>query len=168
MYLMSVIFEKDRRVYKTGKKNAYRMTYTFLEAGDYHEFCYDPTGTTIITRDEKFKLFAKRPYIVLPEENHFILITPSWTNLHVGWPDPRSTSEFNVFRVDRFALWADLVPKDLLDEFEFPEPPFKEVRVEGKHLVGPSYELEEAWRRYRKFLVRREKANSRKILERTP
>jgi len=128
---------------------------TYLSKGEYTEFHYRPS-TSFYTQDESLIEFFKKPYIILSEQDHFLLITPRWTGIHAGWLDPRSTDQFNIFRVDRLALWANLIPKELMKEFEFPKPPLKDVYIEGKHLIGPYDELQKAWRKYRDHLVRRE------------
>jgi len=140
----------------------YREIYTLLPKGEYREF-FIPPNTSIYTSEAEPSVvaFYKKPYLVMPEGDHFLLITPSWTGLAAGWLDPRSTEDFKVYRVDRFALWAHLIPKELLELFDFPEPPFKNLRIEGDHLIGPGEELAGAWRRYRNHLLRRDKLGIR-------
>lgn len=146
----------DRRVEevrpKPNKPYAYRRVYTSLEPGGVKEYFYGETS--IFSRDEAFKRFAEKPYVVIQEKDHALLITPKWTGIRAGWLVFQNES-FYVYRVDRFALWAGLVAEELRSEFDL-EPKFKTLKLQGEYLTGSEEELEKAWRLYRSDLLRRE------------
>jgi len=144
---------------KPGKPYSYRRVYTDLKPGPVTEYSYG--DTSVFTRDGAFKDFADKPYIVIQQKDHALLVTPKWTGIRAGWLVTQNES-FYVFRVDRFALWAGLVPPELREEFGL-EARFKTLRLEGSYLVGSEEELREAWRRYRSDLLRRERGKGIRV-----
>ncbi|RLE62932.1 MAG: hypothetical protein DRJ38_08715 [Thermoprotei archaeon] len=115
---------------------------------------YMPDHTDILTRSEELLNFLEKPYLILPQRDHFLLIVPRWIPLRAGWLISQ-TESYNVYRVDQYALWAGLIPEELKDEFDL-KPRFETLRLVDTYLVGSERELEEAWRRYRPDLLRRE------------
>ena len=97
--------------------------------------------------------WARRPYVVLPQEDgSALVIVPAWLDLQVGWL-VNETGSHRIYRVDHYALWAGLVPEEFSDLVELPK---LNLIVSGDHLIGPEKDLEEAWKKYREFLLRRD------------
>ncbi len=105
---------------------------------------------------ERYRLadeWARRPYAVIPQEDGTALVVvPAWLDLHVGWL-VNDTGSYRIYRVDHYALWSGLVPAEFSDLVELPE---LNLKIEGDHLIGPDKDLEEAWKRYRHYLSRRD------------
>jgi DNA excision repair protein ERCC-3 len=97
--------------------------------------------------------WARRPYVILPQnDGSALVIVPAWLDLQVGWL-VNETGSHKIYRVDHYALWAGLVPEEFSDLVELPK---LNLVIIGNHLIGPERDLEEAWKRYREFLVRRD------------
>jgi DNA excision repair protein ERCC-3 len=97
--------------------------------------------------------WARRPYAILPQDDgSALVIVPSWLDLQVGWL-VNETKSHRIYRVDHYAIWAGLVPEEFSDLVELPG---LNLVIADDHLVGPEKDLEEAWKRYREYLVRRD------------
>jgi DNA excision repair protein ERCC-3 len=97
--------------------------------------------------------WARRPYVVLPQDDgSALVIVPAWLDLQVGWL-VNETGSHRIYRVDHYALWAGLVPEEFSDLVELPG---LNLMISGDHLIGPEKDLEEAWKKYREFLLRRD------------
>jgi DNA excision repair protein ERCC-3 len=68
------------------------------------------------------------------------------------------TETYNIFRVDRYAAWSGLVPDDLKEDLDL-APRYSSIKIlqNGDYLIGNEFELEDAWIRYREYLLRKEK-----------
>jgi len=153
----------ERKVYErvVRGKYRYRDVYTLLPVGSYKEYNYGDISVYTKGDDESFNAFMEKPYIVIQQNAQSLLITPKWTGIRAGWLVNQNES-FYVYRVDRFALWAGLIPDELKDEFDL-EARFKTLRLEEGYLVGSEEELREAWRRYRPDLLRRERGKGIRV-----
>ncbi|MFQ6095884.1 MAG: DEAD/DEAH box helicase [Candidatus Bathyarchaeia archaeon] len=140
-------------------RGRYRLVYTMLEKGPVLEYVYPETS--IYSRSEEFQGFCEKPYLILSEKDHFLLIVPRWVPIHAGWL-VQQTEGYNVYRVDHYAVWAGLVPKMVLEELEF-KPKFETLRLVGQHLVGSEGEVQDAWTRYKRDLLRRERGRGIRI-----
>ena len=102
--------------------------------------------------------WARRPYAILPQEDgSALVIVPAWLDLQVGWL-VSETGSHRIYRVDHYALWAGLVPEEFSDLVELPK---LNLLISDDHLIGPERDLEEAWKRYREFLSRRDEKGIR-------
>lgn len=138
----------------------YRMLYTSLKPGIIPEFNYGE-DTSIFSRNEEFQGFCEKPYLIMPEKDHFLLIVPRWVPIHAGWLTMQ-TESYNVFRVDHYAVWAGIVPEEILRELDF-KPMFETLRLVDKYLVGSETEIRDAWTRYKSDLLRREKGRGLRV-----
>ena len=100
------------------------------------------------------KDFFEEPYVIVPKRaNEWYVIAPKWLNFCVGWLE-RSTKSYNIFVVNRYVKWFSDIPASLQEKFRFKEPlPLKVF--DGLLLTGKELQ-EEAMRKYRQFIVRRE------------
>ncbi len=113
-----------------------------------------------------FKSFLRRPYVVLPRrEGEWYLVVPRFVDLQFGWLY-RQTESFNVFLVNRYIDWIYSLPEEIRRELGFKEPPFK-LAVEGDYLVCRPEDADLVWKRYRKFLLRREAPGKIRIKRRS-
>ena len=151
----------ERRVseFSPRGRGRYRLVYTELEKGPVREYAYP--DTSIYSRSVEFQGFCTRPYLILPEKDHFLLIVPRWVPIHAGWLIMQ-TEGYNVYRLDHYAVWAGLVPKEILQELDF-KPRFETLRLVGQHLVGSETEVQDAWTRYKSDLLRREKGRGIRV-----
>ena len=104
---------------------------------------------------EELKNFFEEPYVILPTRRpeQWYVVAPKFVNFQIGWLD-RSTRSYNIFIVNRYVKWFAEIPKALEDKFRFREPlPYKVIN--GTLWTGKGFQ-EQAWQRYRKFLLRRE------------
>lgn len=97
---------------KPGKDFVYRRVYVDVGKGEISEYNFSEK-TSLLTRDATMGEYAKKPYALLPKgEDVYQLVTPKWTGHRAGWLEMQ-TDTHNVFRVDRYSAWADLVAGDL-------------------------------------------------------
>jgi len=99
------------------------------------------------------KRFFEEPYCILPRgKDKFLVIVPKFVNFQIGWLE-HETKSYYIFAVNRYIQWISPLPAKLKEKLKFPEPlPFKildGVLFTGKH-------QDEAWKRYKQFLLRRE------------
>jgi DNA excision repair protein ERCC-3 len=150
----------------------YNRVYVSMQAGKCLEYNVD-NDTSLLTRDERFKEFIDRPYAVIPQgeegggeekKKRYLLISPKWTGFRAGWLESQ-TETYNIFRVDRYAAWSGLVPDELKEELDL-SPRYMSIQLlqlqnnnngGSSYLVGNEAELEDAWIRYREYLLRKEK-----------
>ena len=152
----------------------YNRVYVNMQAGKCLEYNVD-NDTSLLTRDERFKEFIDRPYAVIPqgkvgggeeeEKKSYLLISPKWTGFRAGWLESQ-TETYNIFRVDRYAAWSGLVPDELKEELDL-SPRYVSIQLlqlqnnnngeSSSYLIGNEAELEDAWIRYREYLLRKEK-----------
>ena len=105
-------------------------------------------------RQEFLEPFFEEPYVVIPKRtNEWYVIAPKWLDFQIGWLE-RSTKSYNIFVVNRYVKWFSEIPASLEDKFKFAKPlPFKVY--DGMLLTGKELQ-EEAIRRYKHFISRRE------------
>jgi DNA excision repair protein ERCC-3 len=148
----------------------YNRVYVSMQAGNCLEYNVD-NDTSLLTRDERFKEFIDRPYAVIPQgeegegeekKKSYLLISPKWTGFRAGWLESQ-TETYNIFRVDRYAAWSGLVPDELKEELDL-SPRYVSIQLlqlqnnnRSSYLIGNEAELEDAWIRYREYLLRKEK-----------
>lgn len=99
--------------------------------------------------------FFEEPYVILPTHRpeQWYVIAPRWLNFQIGYLD-RQTKGYNIFIVSKYVKWFTEIPSSLQDKFRFKQPlPFKVY--DGILFTGEGLQ-DEAWARYRKFLLRRE------------
>ena len=141
----------------------YNRVYISMRPGECLEYNLSD-DTSLLTRDERFRDFMEKPYTVIPRDTKgeeggkaYLLISPKWTGFRAGWLESQ-TETYNIFRIDRYAAWAGLVPDDLKEEFDL-APRYSSIKIlqNGDYLVGDEFELEDAWIKYREHLLRKEK-----------
>jgi DNA excision repair protein ERCC-3 len=149
------------RAKKSQPQFMYNRTYVKMQPGKCLEYNLND-DTSLLTRDELFQDFMERPYAVIPtttkrEEKAYLLISPKWTGFRAGWLESQ-TETYNIFRIDRFAAWSGLVPDYLKEDLDL-SPRYSTIKIlqNGNYLVGNDIEIENAWERYRDYLVRKEK-----------
>lgn len=155
---------KERNIVSVkAKKNQpqfiYNRVYVIMQPGKCLEYNLSE-NTSLLTRDERFQEFMDRPYAVIPQGDEgkaYLLISPKWTGFRAGWLESQ-TETYNIFRVDRYAAWAGLVPNDLKEDLDL-APRYSSIKIlqNGEYLVGNEFELEDAWIKYREYLLRKEK-----------
>jgi len=102
--------------------------------------------------------FLEEPYVIMPKRQvkgravEWYVIVPKFIDFQLGWLE-RSTKSFNIFIVNQYVRWFTEIPKELESRFQLKPLP---VKVADGLLLTPEDTQEEAWRRYRKFLSRRE------------
>ena len=138
------------------------LVYVGMHPGKCLEYNIDK-DTSLLTRDEIFKDFMERPYAIIPlREKKYLLIVPKWTGFRVDWLESQ-TEKYYIFRVDRYAAWSGLVSDELKKDLDL-SPRYASIRLEDNNdgaryscLVGNEPEIEDAWIRYREYLLRKEK-----------
>jgi hypothetical protein len=141
----------------------YNRTYVNMQPGKCVEYNLND-DTSLLTRDDRFLDFMDRPYAVIPttanhkgDQRAYLLISPKWTGFRAGWLESQ-TETYNIFRIDRYAAWSGLVPDYLKEDLDL-TPRYSSIKIlqNDDYLVGDDLELENAWERYRDFLLRKEK-----------
>ncbi|MEM3390444.1 MAG: helicase-related protein, partial [Thermoproteota archaeon] len=82
------------------------------------------------------------------------LVVPRFLDVEMGWLY-RQTDQYNIFIVNRYISWLYTVPEEVKRELDFREPPIKPI-VDGDFLLVRPEETDEAFKRYRPYIVRRE------------
>ena len=109
--------------------------------------------------------FLAEPYLVLPKRMHkgkateWYVVVPRFIDFQLGWLE-RSTKSYNVFIVNQYVQWFTDIPSELKDRFQLNPLP---LRVSNGVLLMSEEYQDEAWKRYRKFLSKREGRNSIKV-----
>ncbi len=162
---------KERNIVAVkAKKNhpqfTYNRTYVNMQPGKCLEYNLND-DTSLLTRDERFQDFMDRPYAVIPTttkreakgggEKSYLLISPKWTDFRAGWLESQ-TETYNIFRIDTYAAWSGLVPEEIKQDLDL-TPRYSSIKIlhNGDYLVGNDIEIENAWERYRDYLLRKEK-----------
>jgi len=94
---------------------------------------------------EALPAFLEEPYLIMPKRPKFI-------DFQLGWLE-RSTKSYNVFLVNQYVQWFTEIPKELKQHFKIKPLP---VKVADGLLLTPEEVQDEAWKRYKRFLSRRE------------
>lgn len=132
---------------------------------EYQEKVSNISKITQITEglsEEEFKNFIKEPYAVLPtgKQEEWFVAVPKFIRMNLGWLD-HTTETFNVFRINKFMKWLGNIPIDIEKKFKFDtKMPLKVF--DGTILSGQQHQ-DEAWRKYNKFITRREGKDKLKI-----
>jgi len=102
--------------------------------------------------------FLAEPYLVLPKRMEkgqaveWYVVVPRIIDFQLGWLE-RSTRSFNIFIVNQYVKWFSDIPRELEQRFNLRPLPLKVV--DGLLLTGDEHQ-EEAWKRYKRYLYRRE------------
>jgi hypothetical protein len=102
--------------------------------------------------------FLSEPYLLMPKRQlkgkttEWYVVVPRFIDFQLGWLE-RSTRSYNVFIVNQYVQWFSEIPKELQDRFALKPLPLK---VADSLLLTGEELQEEAWKRYHKFLSRRE------------
>jgi len=132
---------------------------------EYHEKVLNISKLTQITEglnEEEFMNFIKEPYVVVPtgKQEEWFVAVPKFIKMNLGWLD-HTTETYNVFRINKFMKWLGNIPLDIEKKFKFDTKlPLKVF--DGMILSGKEYQ-EETWRKYNKFITRREGKDKLKI-----
>ena len=104
---------------------------------------------------DEIKNFLKKPYVLIPRKSdEWYLIVPRFIEIEMGWLY-RQTDQYNIFIINRYVNWVYSIPEEVKNELDFKEPKIKPI-VEGDILNVKPEETDEAFRRYRPYLIRRE------------
>ncbi len=104
---------------------------------------------------EKLREFLEEPYLLLPKgRDRYYVIVPRWIRFYVGWLE-HQTRSYNVFVINRYMRWITDIPREILKKMWWRDEDRPYYVVDGYLYTGDKY-LDEAWKRYRKYLVRRE------------
>lgn len=102
--------------------------------------------------------FLNEPYCILPKRSQkgemveWYIVVPRFIEFQLGWLE-RATKSYNIFIVNRYVKWFTEIPRELSERFrEHPLP----VSVRDGLILSPPEKQEEVWKRYRKYLQRRE------------
>jgi DNA excision repair protein ERCC-3 len=102
--------------------------------------------------------FLAEPYIIMPKRTvkgkavEWYVIVPRFIDFQLGWLE-RSTPSYNIFIVNQYVQWFTEIPKELKERFQLKPLP---VKVADGLLLTPEETQEEAWKRYKRYLSRRE------------
>ena len=110
---------------------------------------------------EKIHKFLSKPFVVIPKkENQWYVIVPSFIDLQVGWLWKR-TDSYNIFIVDVYSKWLYGLPSSVEEMMDFKDP--LPITVEGDFLKANPSLQEEIFKRYRRYLHRRDGTGTIKI-----
>lgn len=106
--------------------------------------------------------FLREPYVILPakKQNEYYVVVPKIFNIALGWLE-RSTESYNIFLVNKYMLWLSEIPQQLKEKFKYKEKLPARI-IDGMLWVGENKQ-DEAWNRYKKYLLRREGKDRLKI-----
>lgn len=110
---------------------------------------------------EEFRAFLRKPYVIIPKgEDSYYIAVPRFLDVHFGWLE-RQTETYNVFVVDRYTYWFDPegIPQELRDRFKTA----RRAEVVDGYLRTSPKDRDYFWKRYRRFLLRREDEDSIRI-----
>ena len=82
-----------------------------------------------------------------------MVVAPKFVPFNIGWLE-RSTPAWNFFIVNKYVNWLGDVPQELKSKFKF-KPHLPLSVVDGMLITGKSHQ-EEAWNRYRRYLVKKD------------
>jgi len=103
--------------------------------------------------------FLKQPYLIMPRrKDSWYVIVPRFIDMQVGWLEYQTPS-YNVFVINKYVRWLMPLPKEI--ESRLGPQPKAEMKVVDGWLRPPAGMEEEAWRRYRKYLTKRDKLGLR-------
>ena len=74
--------------------------------------------------------FFKKPYVILPrgKKEEWYLIVPKFFELNIGFL-LKSTDSYNVFVVNKYSNYLDIIPKEFQEIFKFkPKLPLKTLK----------------------------------------
>ncbi|MFQ6076997.1 MAG: DEAD/DEAH box helicase [Candidatus Bathyarchaeia archaeon] len=109
--------------------------------------------------------FLAEPYLTMPKREErgrvveWYVIVPRFIDFQLGWLE-RSTKSFNVFIVNQYVRWFAEIPKELEQKFRVKPLPLK---VADGLLLTDEEHQEEAWKRYKRYLSRREGSQAIRI-----
>ncbi|ADC64642.1 type III restriction protein res subunit [Ferroglobus placidus DSM 10642] len=105
--------------------------------------------------------FLEEPYLILPKrKDEYYVIVPKFIRFNIGWLE-RETKAYRIFVINRYTQWLYPLPENIKKRLKFPEvKPYKVI--DGVLWTGREHQ-DEAWRKYRKYLLRREGEDRIKI-----
>jgi len=109
--------------------------------------------------------FLSEPYVVMPKRTvkgravEWYVIVPKIIDFQLGWLE-RSTRSYNIFLVNQYVRWFTEIPKELEQRFQLKPLP---VQVADGLLLTKPEDQDEAWKRYRRWLSRREGSEAIRI-----
>jgi len=103
---------------------------------------------------EVLRSFLQQPYLLMPrKENSWFVIVPRFIDMQVGWLEFQTPS-FNVFVINKYVRWLAPLPTEIESRLGI-QPPTRMEVVDG--LLKPTAGMEdEAWQKYRKYLLKRD------------
>lgn len=114
---------------------------------------------------EYLRDFLAEPYLILPKRmqggkaTEWYVVVPRFIDFQLGWLE-RSTRSYNVFIVNQYVQWFAEIPSELKDRFHLNPLP---VQISDGMLIMSEEMQEEAWKRYRRYLSKREGKNSIRV-----
>lgn len=79
--------------------------------------------------------FLKEPWCIVPKsKDEWRVVIPRFVGLQVGWLE-RTTDTYNVFLVNRYAMWLGQVPEKFREILKLPEP-FESEVADGRLRTG--------------------------------
>ena len=104
---------------------------------------------------KRLREFFKQPYLILPRKgNTWYVIVPRFIDMQLGWLEYQTPS-FNVFVINKYVRWLTPLPPDIEERLGL-EPQEHAQVTDGFLKVSAGME-DYAWKRYRKFLSRRDR-----------
>ncbi len=114
---------------------------------------------------DKLKDFLSSPYVVVPRgDNEWYVAIPRFLDVQVGWLE-KQTASYNLFRVSRYTDWLSPLPAVVRDALELEPSP--KVTVQGDFMEVPAEDQEPLFKRYGRYLVRREGRNKMRVRPRS-
>ena len=112
-------------------------------------------------KPELLEEFLKEPYVLIPKKHDaYYVVVPKFVPMQIGWLE-HSTRSYNIFVINRYTQWIYEVPLGIKKKLRMPEaPPFKVI--DGYLYTGSKFQ-EDAWQKYRQFLLKREGKDRIKI-----
>jgi len=108
---------------------------------------------------ESLRGFMRQPYLVMPKkENTWYVIVPRFIDMQLGWLEYQTPS-FNVFVINKYVRWLSPLPAEI--EERLGHVPVAKLQVINGLLKVPAGMEEQAWQRYRPFLLKRDQLGIR-------
>jgi DNA excision repair protein ERCC-3 len=114
---------------------------------------------------DEISKFLSQPFVVLPKgDSQWYVVIPKFIDLQVGWLI-KQTESYNVFVVDIYSKWLYGIPRPVQDLLDFKEP--LPITIDGDFLkVDPQFQ-ENVFKKYRRFLHRRDGTGTIKVKPRS-
>ena len=104
-------------------------------------------------RSEYIKRFLEEPYAIIPgkRQNEWRIVVPRFVDFSVGWLE-KQTPAWNIFLINKYTMWFTKIPENI-ERILRVEKPIDAKIIDG---VIVTKEREEVWKRYRRYLSKRE------------